>query len=313
MKVKLIFVAKIGVTIASILYLANTIHWADFLGILAGIKILWVATALGIFWLAQITSSARCAYIARALGGDLTMRASLRAHFIGLWFNQVLPTSLGGDVIKIAVLRKCLGLSVAIRSAILDRFSGLMFLMAFVAITLPLYFDLLLQARGVANGLVMLSLTFIAATFLLVWVAHTYGHEVRWRVLHKPMQLLHDIWLFRRGRHLWNQIWTSAIVHFNGIAAYSLLGLSLGVHVNFLTFALIVPLVFLIALLPISLAGWGIREAGSVWLFGIVGISKEDALAMSICYGLLLVISGLPGMIMLLSNNSRETVEREGA
>jgi len=124
------------------------------------------------------------------------------------------------------------------------------------------------------------------------------------------VQLFSDIWLFRMKKSMWEQLWTSAIVHFNGIAAFALLGLALGISVDFVTFLLLVPLVSLIALMPISFAGWGVREAGAVWLFGIAGIAKESSLAMAISFGLLLVLAGLPGLFLFLYQSSKRRVSR---
>ena len=56
------------------------------------------------------------------------------------------------------------------------------------------------------------------------------------------------------------------------------------------------PLDFLVALLPISLAGQGVREARAVWLFGSVGRPDEIAPVLSVAYGLMLSVVGVPGL-----------------
>ena len=76
------------------------------------------------------------------MGGRLNLSTSIRVHFAGPRFNQVLPTGSGGDFIKMAILQKTLGLSVAVRSAILDRLSGFMFLLVALAVTQPFYVKL---------------------------------------------------------------------------------------------------------------------------------------------------------------------------
>jgi hypothetical protein len=124
-------------------------------------------------------------------------------------------------------------------------------------------------------------------------------------VLSQFFSVISDIWFFRKGLTLWNQLWTSTIVHLNGIAAFAFLGLALGLKVEPLIFVLIVPLVFLVGLVPISFAGWGIRELGAVWLFGLVGFPKESALLLSIAYGLMLIIAGLPGLYFFNGGQSR--------
>ena len=51
----------------------------------------------------------------------------------------------------------------------------------------------------------------------------------------------------------------------------------------------------------------GLREIGAVWLFGLVGIAPEKAMSMSIIFGLMLIIGGLPGIALLLRNNRRHS------
>jgi hypothetical protein len=118
--------------------------------------------------------------------------------------------------------------------------------------------------------------------------------------LRKALRLLMDIWIFRKGIYLWEQAWTSTLIHFSGIIAYAFLAQGLHIPVSFLDLVLLVPLISLISLIPISIAGWGLREMGAVWLFGLVGLSRADALALSITYGLSLMLSGIPGLYLFL-------------
>lgn len=291
---------KLFVSIFSFYLLAHTIEWEQVLHVFGNIQLGWMLLALIIFLAAQVVSSLRCAYIVRTLGGQLDLKTSVRAHFVGLWFNQILPTSLGGDVIKIAILRKYIGIGYAIRSSVLDRMSGLVFMMFILLLTLPLY------SRVFPNPVYIEIIAIIASCFLLllsigVWMGKSLAPRfAHLPLLHKPMLLLADVWEFRGIMPLWQQFWTSAIVHFNGIIAYSLISLAFGLNVNFLSYVLITPLVFIIALMPISLAGWGVREMGAVWLFGQVGIPNHSAMAVSIAFGLLLIISSIPGIIFLI-------------
>lgn len=263
--------------------------------------------ALILFWIAQIASSKRCVYIAEALGGKLRLSISIRAHFVGLWFNQVLPSSLGGDVVKLGILTKPIGASLALRACILDRASGFIFLLGALFITTPLYFYMLPQ-RYIAELILLFSFFSLGLIVFLAWAcAHLRIHLKEGGLVIKLSQIFADIWTMRCRPYLFQQTWTSAIVHFNGIIVYTILGVALGAPVNFLEFFLIVPLIFLVALLPFSFAGWGIREAGAVWLFGLVGYDKTNALSISIAFGLFLIIAGLPGAFYLLISNKVES------
>lgn len=300
---KIIFFIKISVSILCITLLYRSVNWPELTRLFTRIQIGWIILALVIFWIAQVVSALRCAYIARVLGGELDLATATRAHFIGLWFNQVLPTSLGGDVIKVAILNKPLGIGLAIRSAILDRLSGLIFLMAATALALPIYARIL-PNRAVLSGLALLAIGFMLALVISVslssWISKLLN---RFPFTDKLARLLRDLSILSRGNALWQQTWTSAVVHFNGIAAYALLGLALDIKVDPVLFTLIVPLVFLIALMPLSVAGWGVREVGAIWLFGLVGVDRESALAISLCFGMLLVVSGLPGLVIFLAES----------
>lgn len=300
LKSRLALTARLAVSALILWLLARSIAWREVSDILLRLQVEWVLLALLIYWAAQIVSSLRCAYLARALGGDLSLHMSIRAHFLGLWFNQVLPTSLGGDVVKLAVLAKPVGTSIALRACILDRLSGLVFLMAAIFVMIPMYFRVL-PHDSMSIGLATLSTGFLVSLATCMWASN----QIRIRFQQRPLvlkltQLFFDIWTLRKPVYLGQQAWTSAIVHFNGIIAYALLGVAMDIPVDVLQFLLIVPLVFLVAVLPISFAGWGVREAGAVWLFGLVGIDQPSALAVSIAFGFLLLIAAIPGAALLV-------------
>lgn len=298
---KLLIILKLGVSMATLAIVVRTVNLHSLYSIASIIDYRIVVTALLIFWATQLVSSLRCVYIANELGKKLPFSASTRAHFVGLWFNQILPTSLGGDILKIAILRQSIGFGNALATTILDRFSGLFILMLVILVTLPLYANILPEEQNnLIYFLASISTLFILTTIVLGWMANkikiSLSNESN---IVKLIGHAANIWLFRRAKPLWRQLWTSSIIHFNGIIAYALLGKALGLNIDLLTFLLIVPLIFLIALLPISFAGWGIREVGAIWLFGLVGISKENALILSVSYGLLLIIAGLPGLLFI--------------
>ena len=309
MRAVLVLAVKIAISAATLYFVARAIAWSDVSSILANTDFRWLILALAVFWGAQIASSMRCVYVAQALGGTLGMATSLHAHFVGLWFNQVLPSSLGGDVVKVAILHPPLGLGLAIRTAILDRVSGFVFLMAAVALALPFYIGIFAQQPGLAISLGILSATCLGGLVPCTLIARRLiTRRDAGRHLRSILQIFADLWAFRRGKPLWQQFWTSALVHCNGIAAYALIGASMGHVFDLFTFALIVPLVFLVALIPISFAGWGVREAGAIWLFGLTGMPTEKALAISVGFGLLLIAAALPGLVLLARNGASPAV-----
>jgi hypothetical protein len=69
--------------------------------------------------------------------------------------------------------------------------------------------------------------------------------------------------------------------------------------------AAILPVVMLLTSLPISFAGWGLRESAIIVAFGVYGVSQEASLALSLVYGVLQLISGVPGLVLWIMEKSR--------
>lgn len=256
--------------------------------------------ALIIFLSAQVVSSQRYIFVMRALNRRIPFFLSLRVQFIGLWFSQLLPSGVGGDLVKVLMLKSHVGLSRAIRGTLLDRVSGLLFLMLALTVLLPAY-QMVLRNPPVTFTLVVISAIF----FLGLWISiHFNGNRAIKRIVPKPLRhislLLNDVVRFRQSKPLVQQLWTSSIVHTGGIASYALVGMSLGIELPILTYYLLVPLIFLFTLFPIAMGGWGVREAASIGVFSLVGLAPEQAFAMSVLFGLMVICASLPGGGLLL-------------
>lgn len=265
-----------------------------------------LATAFIIFILAQIISAQRFVYAMRTLRRFVPLNLSIKVHFIGLWFNQLLPSGVGGDIFKVILMKNHVGLSRATRGALLDRISGLVMLMLSILVLLPVY-QVVYDNTAMTLTLSITVLVFFVLFFLTVYLS---GNRVLRRKLPRPfghvLILLRDISRFKALKPLSQQFWTSLVVHMNGIIAYTLIGVSLGVHINYINYFLLVPLLFLVALLPISFAGWGVRETGAIALFSLAGLQPEQAFSMSVIFGIMLIISGIPGGVLLASANSHK-------
>jgi hypothetical protein len=79
------------------------------------------------------------------------------------------------------------------------------------------------------------------------------------------------------------------------VVAIFLCAQGMSVHLDFGAALLVIPTVMLVSMIPISFAGWGVREGAMVLGLGVLGISEHDALAISVAFGLLQIIVGLPG------------------
>ena len=89
------------------------------------------------------------------------------------------------------------------------------------------------------------------------------------------------------------------------IIAIFLVGRSVELDYDLMTFLVVAPPAILLTLVPVSLAGWGVREGALIGLFTLVGANKTLVLSMSILYGIVLIIASLPGFYIYLTGRSR--------
>ncbi len=88
----------------------------------------------------------------------------------------------------------------------------------------------------------------------------------------------------------------SAVSHLLAAFAAYLLAFGLGVEIAPGTFFAAALCMLLATMIPLSYAGWGLREAGAVWVFSQVGLAAEHALAISMLFGAALLLAALPGV-----------------
>ena len=77
-------------------------------------------------------------------------------------------------------------------------------------------------------------------------------------------------------------------------------GWALGLRYNLLTYVAIVPPALVLTVVPISIAGWGVREGALVGLFSLIGADNTVVLMMSLTYGMMLILVSLPGLVVFL-------------
>jgi len=239
-----------------------------------------------------------------ASGIRVRFRATLRIVYSGIFFNQCLPTSLGGDAVRVIMLRAA-GSSVkaAANAVLVDRLSGVAALMLFLLVSLV---QIAIWAPGspflIGAALVTALLgAGLAAYFLGDWIialvrplarigivrvvaeASAYARFITWRAPSAPVTGLIAI-----GVHLS----TVGIVY--GLAAF------LNAPISVWQALILVPPIMAAALMPISFGGWGTREVAMVGGLGLAGVPPPTAVAISVLFGLLVLFAALPGGLVWL-------------
>jgi uncharacterized protein (TIRG00374 family) len=225
---------------------------------------------------------------------------SFAAYMEGLFFNQALPSFIGGDAVRILRWRACqVSTTDAFISVLRDRLFGAIGAASFTMLAclllwnqpIPRYQIVSLFALGSA-------VTFGCLTLLAL------SQWPRLAAAFARLQRIHSLVLAFVERPLsWRTIWRALLV---SLAAQLLPGISVFILAMSLALNISLPLalavtgaILLISMIPISLAGWGVREAGFLVLLVPLGMESEKVLMLGICFGLAGLFGALLGGISI--------------
>jgi len=221
-----------------------------------------------------------------------------RSYFKASFFNQGLPTSIGGDALKVLdVAGQGFRKRDALYGIMLDRVTGLAALMW---LNLAAY---LINPNLLPSPIYHLTLLLVVGSLVGFMIASSLRHlpwlnaYSRLRIVITLSERLHQAFLNNRIL----LIGSSLLIPILAMLSIFMTGSALGLRYNLVTYFIIVPPAILLTIIPISMAGWGIREGTLVALFSLIGADKATILAMSILYGLMQIIVSLPGFIIYLS------------
>ncbi len=242
--------------------------------------------------------------VMKTLGFDMRFGFYVRSYFKGSFFNQALPSSIGGDALRVLdVKRRGVDLSTAFYGVFIDRLLGLVGLL--LLNLLAHAFTPHLLPSGVYMTINLVVLGGLGGFMLLYWLRH-FPVLSRWRGVAMFVEISTRLAQVLSGwRGVGLQLVLGILVHLLAIIAMFLIGRSVGVEYGLLVFAAVVPPVHLLTMVPISLAGWGVREGAMVGLFSLLGANQAQVLTMSLLYGVVLIISSLPGFFVYMSGRVR--------
>ena len=223
----------------------------------------------------------------------------VKSFFRGAFFNQVLPGSIGGDGIRMLDLKahSC-SVSDSVEGVIIDRGIGLLCLLA-------VCFFASFPASHVLPAAVLKGVRYICVFGLCGFGAFAIFSKVpvfnKIRCLSFLVRVSEKTWrVFSAGSKTGVVIALSTVVHIFAVFSIYLISLSTGQAMGFLMFLAVFPLAILLTVVPISFAGWGVREGALVALFMSAGAGKDPVLLISILYGFAVIIASLPGLFFWL-------------
>lgn len=308
------------------------IEWRQVASAFAQLDAIYWLMALGVYLFAQAVSSTRWWMLGRMLGLGGSWSAYLAYYFIGMFFNLVLPTSVGGDVVRAWYLGKSVRgacsvseegiplapakgtpnhspLTAAFLSVLADRVNGFVVLIVMACVaTLCCPVALPGWIVAIVACLTAASLLGLAALPLLPWLRRRLP-------IHPRLTPLLDggIMYLSDPAGLLGVTLLSLVAQLANLVLAWLVGQGLGLQLPPLYYGVLIPLVSILTLLPISLNGMGLRETGTVLLLDPLGVSAASAVTLSLLLFAVYTAASLPGgLIYLFGRSPRYSKEAFG-
>jgi hypothetical protein len=234
---------------------------------------------------------------------------TLQINFIAAFFNQVLPSTVGGDGVRIwFAARRGAGWANATYSVLLDRIFGVFVLALVVAACLPWTLQLIREPVPRAVLLVLAGGAIAGPLIVLLAGTHFDRGLRRWTITrHVAAVAEAAVKTCRSLRSAAIVVGSSIMVHLLTISAAWCCVRAVAAPVGFAHVLFLMPPVLLIATVPISIAGWGVRESSMIAAFAYAGLAESDGLTLSILFGAVSFIIGIVGGIVWISGGFRTT------
>lgn len=278
----------------------------------------WLLGGLGLYLLMVLISAWRWGLLLRAQGLRFSLHALTASFLVATFFNNFLPSNIGGDVIRIADTARAAGSkTIAATVVLIDRGIGLLGLVLIAALGAtagPRVFGPALGGFGA--GVLWAG---FAAAAMIAAPALLMPRGLA-RIL-QPLRVFHPEWIDERIERM-----TSALARFRQapaslggcfvgavivqallVAFYLAIAHSMRIPVGFGELAVIVPITFIVQMLPLSMNGFGVREATFGFYFSRLGLPLESALLVSFMGAALIMLFSLSGGVAYALRRSQQT------
>lgn len=280
--------------------------WQSVWRVLRSVNLAWVGLALLLALVDRLLINVRyeLLLVARHLnvGFWRLFRVQLAANFLG----SFLPSSVGVDAVRIAALcRSGLPSAPVVAATLVDRVSLVLATLVFGSATL-----IALAGSRVPGHLIQFVwLSTALAMLVIVTALHPIVRRlVRARIVPRlPERFRHTTTQIADAslsyRHEWAALlWTAVttlVLLLVRIGFAKSLALACGLNVPFLDLLLVIPILWIVVMLPITIGGIGVQDAGYVLLMSIIGVGPAVAFSMSILEHVISRLASLPGALFL--------------
>ena len=296
---------RLAVPLAALALLWLALDMAAVGALLASTEPTLLFAALAALACQNALSALRWARIARRLGQPIGEARALREYFLSQFLNMTLPAGVLGDVGRAVRMRGEAGLLRASQAVVIERMVGQVTLFSVLGAGLAL--ASLGGAPMVWPGWVA-GVATAAGALAGVAAAAVLAARLRGRVGRASAGFVEAVRSSVLAREAWpgQAILSLCIVACN-LGGFALCAAATGTGLSLLAIVTVVPLVLVSMVLPVSVAGWGVREGAAAALWPLIGAASEAGVAASIAFGLAILVASLPGALGLLAPSQADS------
>ncbi|MGH7409873.1 MAG: lysylphosphatidylglycerol synthase transmembrane domain-containing protein [Candidatus Methylomirabilis sp.] len=301
---------KVLVSLALLTFLLNSTDLHALGGLLRSLRLPIFLASLLLYLITQVLSTFRWRCLLQAEKINLPIWRLILLYFEGMFFNLMLPTLIGGDVVRgYKVFHLTRRHEASLASILVERLSGYVALVLIACVALIFAYQLLRDPVVVwltaasAIGLVGIIAGLLSERFqtLFFKLLSSTGLGRFHDPLHRLYEAIQRYWKHRQALLL--AVGISLILQVFIILIFFLISRSLNLSVPLLYFFLFIPLISVVSMIPISVAGLGIREGSAVYFFAKVGLDSAGAISLSLLwFAVTALSSGLGGIVFLIGH-----------
>lgn len=263
------------------------------------IKYFFITICIIIF--KNFLSAYRWKIILEIISGKVRFHVLLSYYYIGIFFNNFLPTSIGGDIVRAGMLKKHgVDMTSALNSVVVERILGLISLFLLSLLGYVFVSDSI--DNNAANYFyIIIALVFFVFAVIALNISKKGGRRKSKQGETFISKYIHVFSLLRiAGRGLWVSFILSLVFQFSIILSIYTVSNALIDTPSIAYFLFGVPIAIIASMLPVTINGLGVRENVFVYMFSIFGLSREQALLCALLWLLLNYFQSIIGYVLFL-------------
>jgi glycosyltransferase 2 family protein len=300
----LTLIAKLGITVALLWWLSRKLDLGIVLQKVQMISVAAILLSVVLTFCGNVLAIVRWNIFVKMTSIPARTSTILRYGLVGCFFNQALPSSLGGDGIRFWLLyRDKVPASFALRSIFLDRLVGFALLLLLSLYGLP---RLLRELFAVDFRVFLMGLAccLLLGAIALKTITDQKDRLNRYRIGRLLVQIVGDLkLLISNYPRLIEVAAVSVLAQLTVFCVVWILVREFDPAVSFVDVLTVTPVIFILLIIPISIAGWGLREGLFLAGLGLIGVSHDAALISSILFGLVSLAASLIGGVIWIFDN----------